>query len=233
MNCSGFNASLEQLVELRGSQLPEAAVAHLTDCPNCQRHWQDHKLLQSALVVWRPVVSAPSLVDAVLADLSRDQPSRSPGGDRRSGRRHADSRWMAVIAAACCLVAVLGLGLVMPPAGDSVSLKQSPESLPSEPPLEVASSVAAVLDDLQAGYRELAAETSATARELADALPPATSPTWETGFSTTARMADADSGATIDAPPGAVSLLGRSFGNQIGQAMDFLRGAVPDEVPRS
>jgi hypothetical protein len=130
----------------------------------------------------------------------------------------------------------LGLGLISrnEPAEHSIVLDKGRQSspLPDAPKIEVASSVAAVLDDLHAEYRVLAEETSTTARELADALPTPNTAPWDTGFSASASPANTDLENSRGTPPGAVSLIGRSFGNQIGQAMDFLRLAVPDEVPR-
>src|SRR6185436_15683270 len=99
----------------------------------------------------------------------------------------------------------------------------------AQTPIEVASSVAAVLNDLHAGYQELAEETSATARELADALPATPSSPWVDLSPTNTTETNPDN--TRDSP-GAVSVISRSFGSQIGQAMDFLRVAVPDSVPR-
>lgn len=228
MNCSEFNRELDRLVEVCGQTLPEPAATHAVDCAVCRQQWQDHRLIETALVAWRPVQCPPSLADSVLTELRRERVVPVVHG---SGN---PTRWLAVAVAAACLVVALGFGMASRPSGDSKIARDT--GRPQAPvidstPIEVASSVAAVLDDLHAEYQELAAETSATARGLADALPATPSAAWiDGGFSATTSEANRDN--TREGPPGAVSVIGRSFGSQIGQAMDFLRVAVPDAVPR-
>ena len=258
MNCSEFEIELEQLVEARGGALTESAVAHSVACAGCRRQWDDQRLVDTALRAWRLVETPTSLTESVLGQLFEDRtPSVSPAGAAGLSRPtpRADTRWgwMAVSAAAACLLTVLGIGMMTGPGSDELRLaghnsgqptRVFPQPNRAATSTEVAASVDAVLNDLRTGYRELAAETSATAREFAVVLPASPATSWvDVGLSdvgskpgmvskpdtsTDPQMENAD----VQAPQGTASVIGRSIGTQIGQAMDFLWVAVPGDVPR-
>ncbi len=246
MNCSEFDIELEQLVEARGGTLTERAVAHAAACAGCRQQWYDQCLVDAALLAWRPVRSPSSLTESVLGQLLEER-TRPAGSPQTMTRSEARLGWMAVSAAAACLLAVLGIGMATRSASIDRNLARHQSGHPTRmiqppvhtsAPIEVASSMAAVLNDLRTEYRELAAETSATAREFAVVLPEAPAAPWaELGLSDmgskTVGSTDHSAGNAVDkAPPGAVSVIGRSIGTQIGQAMDFLWVAVPESVPR-
>ena len=232
MNCSEFENELMQLVESRCVALTDQAATHATECSACAERWREHRLIDIALAAWRPVLLPPSLADTVLAQLLAERSpvlmaSRSLAANR--------SRWM-VVAAAACLLAVLGFGMATIPSSGNRSFalrqdrssSQQPSDISKQSSVEVVSSVAAVLDDLRTEYRELAAETRATAREFAVVIPPSPVVPWmneNNSDRAPENIADA-------VPPGMVSVIGRSIGTQIGQAMDFLWVTVPDTVPR-
>lgn len=232
MNCSEFESSLAALVESHGEQLSRAMASHSSECAECGQRCRDHQLLVAAVRAWRPVSVPGFLAEAVLEELRCGE--RSSPRSTRGLRPSTGTRWMVVMIAAASLLLVLGLGMTGPtsPSGlaPMVAIRTS-ESV------EVASSVAAVLQDLKSGYRELAEETTATAREFAVALPaPSSAPWTEIGLvEPVVKSVDTVDQANehhADIPPGAITLLGRSIGSQIGQAMDFLRVAVPEDVPR-
>ena len=232
MNCSEFENELEQLVESRCIALTDHAATHTTECGACGQRWRDHRLIDIALAAWRPVPLPPALAETLLAQLLAE---RNPlPMVTRSTAAHR-SRW-TVVAVAACLLAILGFGMsTIPGSGNrTLALRQggSPTPQPSDisrqSSVEVVSSVAAVLDDLRTEYRELAAETRATAREFAVVIPPSPVVPWVNEHNSDRapeNIADA-------VPAGAVSVIGRSIGTQIGQAMDFLWVTVPDTVPR-
>jgi hypothetical protein len=91
----------------------------------------------------------------------------------------------------------------------------------------VSESVVAVLADLKAEYQELANETSATARDLVSVMPVPISwgspMTPSSGTTELDRSNDNDSSSTFE--------LGRSIGDQIGQAVGFLWETVPSRDP--
>lgn len=229
MNCSEFEAELYQLVETRGDVLSSAAVQHVEDCVGCRTRWRDRQLIDTALQAL-PSVQAPDwLADAVMRQLlpgGSVEPMRSPGVGTgvRSGRR---GQWLAVSIAAACLFVLISLGERR--QLDRVTGVPVTPPVVAGPPVEVAKSVAAVFEDLRAEYRELAAETNATAREFAAVLPPNVTTSWMSN----APAVELDSPAERSAPPpGAVTEIGRSVGNRIGQAIDFLWVAIPETVPR-
>ncbi len=245
MNCSEFDIELEQLVEARGGTLTERAVAHAAACAGCRQRWCDQRLIDAALRAWRPVRSPASLTESVLGQFFEER-TRPAGSPHTITRSEARMGWMAVSAAAACLLAVLGIGMATRPGALDRSHAQQLGLQPprmSQPPahvsasVEVASSMAAVLNDLRTEYRELAAETSATAREFAVVLRETPAAPWaDLGLSDTGSKpvgsTDHSAGNVVDkAPQGAVSVIGRSIGTQIGQAMDFLWVAVPESVP--
>lgn len=235
MNCSEFESNLEELVEARNETLSDSLATHVRECTACGQRWRDQQLLAAAVRAWRPVVVPQLLAESVLKQLDREhQPRRA--SDTRPGTR-TGTRWIVVTVAAACLLMLFGFGVSRPtrPTGPGGSLAgRTPESQ------EVASSVVAVFQDLRSEYRELAAETSATARDFAVVLPvPSNAPWAEMGLAdpTTKPVDTTDSSPDENIgnqrPPGAVTVLGRSIGSQISQAMDFLWVAVPDDIPRS
>ena len=246
MNCSEFDIELEQLVESRGGTLTDPAVAHAAACAGCRQRWCDQRLIDAALLAWRPVRSSDSMTESVLGQLL-GEPTRPASSPHTMTRAEVRLGWMAVSAAAACLLTVLGIGmatrsgpidrgLARQQIGHPTRMIQPP--VPVSDPVEVASTMAAVLNDLRTGYRELAAETSATAREFAVVLPETPAAPWaelglsDTGSKTVGSTDHSSGNAADKAPPGTVSVIGRSIGTQIGQAMDFLRVAVPESVPR-
>lgn len=242
MNCSEFETELEQLVENRAATFTDSASSHLGQCMACRQRWNDHLLIESALVSWRQVPTMSSMADRLIQELRDEQISRQatvslvPPKSATSG-----AAWIAVVAAAACVVLTLGLGTVWRSGTgqQSITLVQTNDVHPSdlrtiEPSqIGVASSVAAVLDDLRAEYQELAAETSATARDFAVALPPTPLGPWpDSRLKATAEPTRDPDDTAVQTSSGTVSALGRSIGTQISQAMDFLWVAVPENVPR-
>ena len=78
MNCSEFEATLDELVDGRGSQLSDEAAVHRQSCPACTQLWRDHCLLDAAVKLWRPVEAPASLTDLVLRSLREEIPSPKP-----------------------------------------------------------------------------------------------------------------------------------------------------------
>jgi len=241
MNCSEFEGDLERLVEERGQDLGSAGAAHVVECEACREKWRDYRLLHGAVQAWRPVSAPATLTSSILAAL-HDFPAevrarREPDRLQRPNPRGA--RWGVVVVAMACLVVVVGLGLSArnEPGRSNLAQRENRAGLPIDkgaPPVEVASSVAAVLDDLRSEYRVLAAETTATARELAVVLPSPVAPWKDSSLTDPIMKPISDKVDNRDTQPvqGGVTVIGRSFGSQIGQAMDFLWTAVPESVPR-
>ena len=235
MNCSEFESNLEELVEVRSEMLSDSLATHVRECAACGQRWRDHQLLAAAVRVWRPVVVPQLLAESVLKQLHRDHQPRT-ASDTRPGTR-TGTRWVVVTIAAACLLMLFGFGVSRPtrPTGSGgMAAGRTPESQ------EVTSSVVAVFQDLKSEYRELAAETSATARDFAIVIPVPSNAAWsDMGLADpTTRPVDTtdsspDESTGNQRPPGAVTALGRSIGSQISQAMDFLWVAVPDDIPRS
>ena len=238
MNCSEFSEELQQLVETRGDSPSESAVAHIRECSSCRQQWRDHLLLTVALRAWTPIANSPSLVDGVLDRLRTTVPN-SPA---KSGELR---RWPVVATVAACLITLIAIGITrLPKDRNMARIERSQPVLiaPVHPPatpntnesVGVASSMVAVLEDLRTEYREIAEETRASAREFAETIPSSNVSPW-TEFIlpevpgnqvTTIQQ-------PVDTPPrGAVSVISRSIGSQIGEAMDFLWVAVPDGVPK-
>lgn len=233
MNCSAFEKELEHLIETRGESLPVSVAAHVGACDACRALYRDHQLLNVALVKWRPVETPPSLAASVLSQLLNERLSPAPV---HASRASSGRGWMSV-AVAACLLAMLGIGVSLRSGSIDRSLADKQHDRPSpivEPsldaPVEVASSMAAVFDDLRTEYRGLAADTTATARELAVVIPTSPAMAWgDMGMSNIASNL-----AVPDEPQASegVTAIGRSIGTQITQAMDFLWTTVPPEVPR-
>ena len=233
MNCSAFEKELENLVETRVDSLPQSVVAHVGTCDACRALYRDHQLLSVAIGRWRLVETPSLMATTVLRQVLSEQLS-SP----KFQAAHVSSRrgWVSV-AAAACMLAVLGIGVSLRSDSIDRSLAQKVYDRPApiiedslDAPVEVASSMAAVFDDLRTEYQELAADTTATARELAVVIPTSPAIPWgDMGMSNIAANL-----AVPDEPQasGGVTAIGRSIGTQITQAMDFLWTTVPPEVPR-
>lgn len=166
------------------------------------------------------------------------------------------STWGAVMAAASLLL-VLGIGLAWrPPVGERTIASQSGHqrsresralmngsTVETRDSVEVSLSLAAVMQDLRSEYQGFAAETKATAQELASAMPSSPVPAWmdvglidSPGKVMDNKVMDKtnanEASQSGDSSPSAVTAIGRTFGSQITQAMDFLRITVPESVPR-
>ena len=168
MNCSEFNLGLKELVETRGASSSESLLAHAVSCQVCRQQWCDHLLLEAALRAWHPI-SSPSLVNGVLRNVFEDHERQQTGVGTLESRR----RWLVVAIAAACLLIALRVGmtsrfdsgdrnLALNKTGHSIRTSQPDAGSVDEPPVGVASSVAAVFEDLRSEYDEFAAETRAT-----------------------------------------------------------------------
>ena len=224
MNCSEFETTLDELVEARGRQLSDAAAEHRKSCPACTQLWRDHCLLDAAVVLWRPVEVPASLTDLVLRSLRDENQLLRPKpievmvskSQTRSGR------WAVVATAACLALACLFAIRSGNDRNDrSIALTNNSATLTNAAPAEVSESVVALLADLKAEYRGLADETTATARDLVAVLPQ--SVTWPNPV-----LTNGDGDERSSAP---ASEIGRSIGDQIGQAIGFLWQSVPSGDP--
>ena len=229
MNCSEFETALDELVEARGGQLSDATVEHRQSCPACTQLWRGHCLLDAAVKLWRPVEVPAALTDLVLRSL-RDESPLSPLKriEREVASPQARSgRWVVAATAAClalaCLFAVRNgdVGRDRPLAHAPVARSDDSTTLANGAPVEVSESVVALLADLKAEYRGLADETTATARDLVAVLPQPVA--WPTAALT--------SGDGDQPPSTPASDIGRSIGDQIGQAIGFLWHSVPSGEP--
>lgn len=225
MNCSGFETALNELADSRGRQLPPEATEHCQSCRACTQLWQEHCLLNAAVRLWRSVEVPLSLADGVLQNLRGESPRSSL--DRIelevvSKPQARSGRWAVAATAAClamaCLFAVRSgnVGHDRPAA-----LSKSSSTPTNAVPVEVSESVVALLADLKAEYRGIADETTATARDLASVLPQ--SMTWPAPV-----LTNGDADESTSAP---ASEIGRSIGDQIGQAIGFLWQSVPSGEP--
>lgn len=229
MNCTGFEQELQERVEQRATGLSEAARRHAADCDACRAAWREHQLLAAALVTLQPTPAPAGFADSILnallsepaAQSDRDLSTVTPQ-PRSDAAPTRPQTWWTFSAVAASVLALASLGLLMSPEPPPRQLAQSP----LEEPLEVASSVAAVLSDLRTDYQALASETSATARDLAQVLPVPSAAPW-TGVSVVTPKDD------FPAAPAGVVEVGRSIGTQIADAVDFLWLTMPDEEPRS
>ena len=230
MNCSEFESTLDELVDARGSQLSDEAAAHRQSCPACTQLWRDHCLLNAAVKLWRPVAPPASLTDLVLLSLREEEPSSKSipitmNMPSRSAVR--SGRWAVAATAAClalaCLFAVRNgdVGRDRPMAHAPVAQSNDSTTLANAAPVEVSESVVALLADLKAEYRGLADETKATARDLVAVLPQ--SVVWPNSV-----LISGDGDEPSSAP---ASEIGRSIGDQIGQAIGFLWQSVPSGEP--
>ena len=163
MNCSEFNLGLKELVETRGASSSESLLAHAVSCEVCRQQWCDHLLLEAALRAWHPI-SSPSLVNGVLRNVFEDHERQQTGVGTLESRR----RWLVVAIAAACLLIALRVGmtsrfdsgdrnLALNKTGHSIRTSQPDAGSVDEPPVGVASSVAAVFEDLRSEYDEFAA----------------------------------------------------------------------------
>lgn len=254
MNCSEFEAVLHERVESRRSPLSDEAVAHRQSCPACESLWRDHCLLESAISAWRPVEVPVSLSDRVLRSLagpstplSDEMPTvlLEPGSlepaalPRRQWRR---TNWVVAATVACVAMACwIATRRIDPLRDDGATVARATpnasRSLTGEQPsistgtevseVGVSESVVAVLTDLKAEYQELANETTATARDFAAVMPQSVA--WPRAVLPVREGLLANDGTEAAPQPGAE--LGRSIGDQIGQAIGFLWETVPNRVP--
>jgi len=223
MNCSEFETTLDELIDARGSQLSDAAAEHRQSCPACTQLWRDHCLLDAAVKLWRPVELPVSLTGLVLRSLRDENPLPQPKPMEVASRPQVRSgRWAVAATAAClalaCLFAVR--------SGDDgrdrpIALTNNPATLTNAASVEVSESVVALLADLKADYRGLADETRATAQDFAAVLPQ--SVVWPNPVLT--------NGNGDEPPSASASEIGRSIGDQIGQAIGFLWQSVPRGDP--
>ena len=230
MNCSEFEATLDELVDARGSQLSDAAAAHRQSCPACTQLWRNHCLLNAAVTLWRPVETPASLTDRILRSLHDERPlpqMKRVDMDVTRKPRERSGRWVVAATAAClalaCLFAVRSgnVGRDRQMAHAPVAQTNNSTTLANAAPVEVSESVVALLADLKAEYRGLADETKATAQDFVAVLPQ--SVTWpNSGLSGT---------EINEASPQPVAEIGRSIGDQIGQAIGFLWQSVPSGDP--
>ena len=230
MNCSEFESTLDELVDARGSQLSDEAAAHRQSCPACTQLWRDHCLLNAAVKLWRPVAPPASLIDLVLLSLREEEPSSKsiPIAMNMPSRSAVRSgRWAVAATAAClalaCLFAVRNgdVGRERQMAFAPVVQSNDPIAPVNAAPVEVSESVVALLADLKAEYRGLADETKATAQDFVAVLPqPMTRPN--------SALPGTENEQASTQP---VSEIGRSIGDQIGQAIGFLWQSVPSGDP--
>ncbi len=254
MNCSEFEAALDELVESRGHHQSDSAVAHRQSCPSCESLWHDHCLLESAIFVWRPVEVPASLSDQVLrslADPSSPLPGELPTVTLRSHlvepagllpRQSHRKNWVVAATVVCvamtCWMATRRMDSLRE-NGPAVARTTQNGSRPSTGERQsvgagvevsevgVSESVVAVLADLNAEYQELARETTATARDIAAVMPQSVA--WPQTVLPVREELLVNDGTDSAPQPGAE--LGRSIGDQIGQAIGFLWETVPSRVP--
>ena len=229
MNCSEFETTLDDLVDARGSQMSDEASAHRQSCPACAQLWRDHCLLEAAVTLWRSVETPASLTYLVLRSLHDEKPlpqvkrmemDVAPRPQERSGR------WVVAAMAAClamaCWFAVRDGGDQRGPIVRAPGASSNDRALLADAaPVEVSESVVALLADLKAEYRGLADETKATAQDFVAVLPQPV--TWPNSTLPGTGNEEASSQP--------VSEIGRSIGDQIGQAIGFLWQSVPSGDP--
>ena len=230
MNCSEFETTLDELVDARGGQLSDAAAEHRQSCPACTQLWRDHCLLDAAVKLWRPVEVPASLIGLVLRSLHDERPLSQPKRielDVALRPQARSGRWAVAATAAClalvCLFAIRSGndGRDRPTAHAPLAQSNNPTTLANAAPVEVSESVVALLADLKAEYRGLAEETNATARDLVAVLPQTVA--WPNPVLTNG---DGDEPSSVPAAE-----IGRSIGDQIGQAIGFLWQSVPSGEP--
>lgn len=253
MNCSEFEATLHQLVESHDQQHLHEALNHRDGCRACESLWRDYCLLESAIAAWRPVTVPTTLSDRVLQSLTgRSSRSMAPVAlpslpshlnrptieqAHHSPRRQHRSSWAVAAIVAClamtCWVATHSSNPLRDPAEPIARTPpfderdQTRERMAAVTEVEVSESVVAVLADLKAEYQELANETAAAARDFASVIPQSVA--WPGTVSPARDSLPANEGADTAVQPGVE--LGRSIGDQIGQAIGFLWETVPGRVP--
>lgn len=230
MNCSEFESTLDELVDARGGQISAEAAAHRRSCPACAQLWRDHCLLDAAVKLWRPVEAPASLTDLVLRSLHDERPLLQPMRIEMEAAPRLpvrSGRWVVAATAAClamaCLFAVRNGDdeRDRPMAHAPVALSNNSTTLANAAPVEVSDSVVALLADLKAEYRGLADETKATAQDFVAVLPQPVA--WPNSALPGTGNEEASSQP--------VSEIGRSIGDQIGQAIGFLWQSVPSGDP--
>ena len=230
MNCFEFETTLDELVDARGRQLPDAAVEHRQSCPACTQLWRDHCLLDAAVMLWRSVEVPASLTDLVMRSLNDVESLPKPKWiemEVASRPQARSGRWAVAATAAClalaCLFAIRSGddGNDRPMARAPVAQSNDHTTLANAVPVEVSESVVALLADLKAEYRGLADETTATAQDFVAVLPQSVA--WPNPMLT--------NGSGDEPPSASASEIGRSIGDQIGQAIGFLWQSVPSAEP--
>ena len=136
MQCADFQRQLLTAVEERDGAALAALAAHAETCPavECQRLWDDHRLLAQALDAWRGRAESPRLTQRVLAELRRPAPPMpSPTQLERvpdRPRRTADSRGaLGVFAAAAALLVIVSFAF---PPGDAPPQLAQPNHRPQQ-----------------------------------------------------------------------------------------------------
>ena len=230
MNCSEFETILDELVDARGGQLSDAAAEHRQSCPACTQLWRDHCLLDAAVKLWRPVEVPASLTGLVLRSLHDEKPQSQPKRiemDEASRPQARSRRWAVAATATClalaCLFAIRSGDVERDRLIAHAPVAQSNDhtTLANAVPVEVSESVVALLADLKAEYRGLADETTATAQDFVAVLPQSVA--WPNPMLT--------NGSGDEPPSAPASEIGRSIGDQIGQAIGFLWQSVPSGEP--
>lgn len=230
MNCSEFETALDVLVEARGRRLSDGASEHRQSCPACAQLWRDHRLLDAAVVRWRPVEAPASLTDLVLRSLGEKNPPPHPMRvelEVACRPQTRSERWAVVATAACLVLACVfavrwgDVGRDRATAHVLVTRPDALTSVANGVSVEVTESVVALFADLQTEYRGLADETQATARDLVAVLPPSVS--WPDSL-----LTNGDGDEPSSAP---AAEIGRSIGDHIGQAIGFLWHSVPSGEP--
>jgi len=228
MNCSEFEAMLDERLDGRGAPLPFEATAHRQTCSSCARVWQGACLVDAAVRAGRFVEPPASLTARVMSSLSEFETSSRLTPARLESRTQSHAGRWAVAAVVACLVLVCVIAGRNGDVGRGGQLARTPNMLTDgaglfagSPPTEVSESVVALLADLKAEYRGLANETTATAQDFVAVLPQPVA--WPNASSS---EPEEDS---LASPP--VSEIGRSIGDQIGQAIGFLWQTVPGEAP--
>ena len=242
MNCIEFESTLECLVEARGSQLSDEATEHRRSCAGCTGLWHDHCLLNAAVVAWSPVEVPAGLSGRVLRNVLRETPIERSNRCQAAAVSRTQFRaahW-AVVTTASCVVMVCWFAIRVGDIDRDHRMSFAPITLQHERtvltnlvPVEVAQSVVALLADLQVEYRGISDETKATAADLVAVLPQPL--TWaDSKFPAKLFGSASDQSfplATVG-PGGADEIdVGRSIGNKIGEAIDFLWQSVPGSMP--
>lgn len=205
MNCIEFEAVLNDMIDRRERQLPDAAAAHMDCCVNCVQIWRDYELLELAIHETQAVQIRESFSDLLMRSVLDEfdshhvdrliSPSTKAEGritslstnSERMGTLHSHRSQYGIVAvsAACLTLACwIGVNSIARTTGSSVvkshQINNHNQRLVSANPstTEVAESVATMLAELKSQYDDIASETAATAHDFAAAIP--TSSPWTT-----------------------------------------------------